>query len=221
MNARETHIVINRSARLFLLGGTGAVRDVWIACHGYGQLPGRFIRGFQELATPERLIVAPEGLHRFYLDPPPAPAAKRRVGASWMTREDRETDIRDYVRYLDDVLAHVAPPAGARVRAFGFSQGTATVFRWAALGASRIDELILWAGEVPADVDMARAAERLANTLILLVYGSRDELVPERLMRSNQQRLEGAGLTSQLYHYEGGHELDRELLTELISLRNP
>ena len=70
-----------------------------------------------------------------------------------MTREDRETDIRDYVAYLDRVVEHVTPSrAQVRIRALGFSQGCATAFRWAALGATRVHDLILWAGEVPPDV---------------------------------------------------------------------
>ena len=37
-----------------------------------------------------RLIVAPEALSRFYLgEVSQRPASERRVGASWMTREDR------------------------------------------------------------------------------------------------------------------------------------
>src|SRR2546426_8007096 len=67
-----------------------------------------------------------------------------------MTREDRLHEIDDYVRYLDalyrEVLGRVEGPA-ARVTALGFSQGTATVSRWAALGQSRLDHVVLWGGE--------------------------------------------------------------------------
>ena len=48
-----------------------------------------------------------------------------------MTREDREVEIEDYVRYLD-LLAHrilAAVPEPPRVQVHAFSQGTATAWR--------------------------------------------------------------------------------------------
>ena len=140
-------------------------REVWFVLHGYGQLAARFLSRFEPIDDGTRLIVAPEGLSRFYLTEDPA---ERRVGASWMTREDRITEIEDYVRYLDAVYADVVRSA-ISVTVLGFSQGATTACRWAALGTSKIDRLIVWGGEVAADVDMRRAL-RLA-----LVYGSRDE----------------------------------------------
>src|SRR5687767_2104602 len=68
----------------------GPVREVWLACHGYGQLAGRFLAGLDAVRAPGRLLVAPEGLSRFYVDD-----RHERVGASWMTREAREDEIDD------------------------------------------------------------------------------------------------------------------------------
>jgi predicted esterase len=213
MSAREQHIRIERSARMFVLGDAATAKELWVVCHGYGQLAARFIRDFEHITTSERVIVAPEGLHRFYLDPPPAPAANRRVGATWMTREDRETDIADYVAYLDTVVEAITPH-GTRlpVRALGFSQGSATVFRWAALGRTRIAELILWSGEVPPDVDMQPAAERLRQTRITVVHGTTDLLQPPRLARRQLELLDAAGLSYRTLTFDGGHTLDRVLL---------
>ena len=218
MTAREEHIAVTKTARLYLLGEPGAAHDVWIACHGYGQLARRFIRSFASIAAPGRLIVAPEGLHRFYLDPPPAAAAQRRVGATWMTREDRESDIRDYVAYLDRVLERVVGASTtARIRAFGFSQGCATALRWAVMGATRVDELILWAGEVPPDADLQPAAERLHQTRITMVIGKHDLLAPAG-MRRQIERLEAMGLSAQLLEFDGGHEIDPACLAKLLPI---
>jgi predicted esterase len=216
MSAREQHITIERSARFFAIGDAATAQELWVVCHGYGQLAARFIRDFAHIATPERMIVAPEGLHRFYLDPPPAPAAQRRVGATWMTREDREADIADYVRYLDAVVESLTEdPQTRRIRALGFSQGSATVFRWAALGRTRIDELILWSGEVPPDVDMQPAAQRLRQTRITIVHGSADPLQSPDLARRQLELLDAAGLSYRTLSFDGGHTLDRVLLAEI------
>ena len=106
---REEHLTVQRTARYYTLGAAGpGLRQLVVACHGYGQLAGRFIRHFAPLDDGSRLVVAPEALSRFYLDEPgTAPAAERRVGACWMTREDRLHEIDDYVRYLDALYARV------------------------------------------------------------------------------------------------------------------
>lgn len=213
MNVRELHVEVRRRARIYEMGDEGS-SEVWIVCHGYGQLASKFIREFEHIAKSRR-IIAPEGLHRFYLDPPPAPAAARRVGATWMTREDRETDIADYVRYLD-VVAGAHPDAG-RLRALGFSQGVATIFRWAVYGAAKIDELILWAGEVPRDVDVQKAADRLAETRIVLVFGTRDELLPREARSASLELLDLAGLSYEVRAYNGAHHLDATLLAAIAS----
>src|SRR5881398_3935866 len=101
----EHHIGVSRSARYFTLGEKPqGVAEVWFACHGYGQLAARFLEKLRVLDDGRRCVVAPEGLSRFYLSESPA---ERRVGASWMTREDRLAEIDDYVPYLDGVSADV------------------------------------------------------------------------------------------------------------------
>ena len=88
---QEHHLAVAKTARYYSLGEPGpATRQLWFVCHGYGQLAGRFLRHFEPLDDGSRVIVAPEGLSRFYLSESPA---ERRVGASWMTREDRLVEI--------------------------------------------------------------------------------------------------------------------------------
>src|SRR5919202_1046254 len=100
---REHHITVTRTARYVTLGDVHeALRQVWFVCHGYEQLPARFRQPSEDLAEGPRLIVAPEALSRFYVE---SGAGTRHadvpVGATWMTREDRLSEIADYVSYLD------------------------------------------------------------------------------------------------------------------------
>jgi len=75
---------VQKSAHFYTLGNIDAsVDQLWIACHGYGQAASKFIEGFECIATPNRLIVCPEGLSRFYWD-----NKNNIVGSSWMTRKD-------------------------------------------------------------------------------------------------------------------------------------
>ena len=101
----EHHIEVRRTARYYMLGEPSAeTRDVWFVCHGYNQLAGDFIREFEPIDDKSRVIVAPEALSRYYISTEPKfHSAEAEIGATWMTRADREAEIADYVAYLDDL----------------------------------------------------------------------------------------------------------------------
>ena len=213
----EHHLPVSRTARYFTLGSPERAQDVWFCCHGYGQLAARFLERFRPLEAKHRCIVAPEGLSRFYLTESPT---ERRVGASWMTREDRLHEIADYVRYLDAVYGKVVPPR-AGVTALGFSQGAATVCRWVAMGSARVDRLIVWGGEIPPDLDLTedRAAERLRTSHLTLVYGTRDEFFTPKIVAATESRLREHDILYELIPFDGGHEMHEPTLTKLIDNR--
>ena len=218
----EHHLTVQRTARYCTLGdGAAAVGDVWIVCHGFGQLARPFLEEFRVIAHPGRLIVAPEALNRFYLNREGGRAgASARVGATWMTREDRLAEIDDYVRYLDDVHREVvgATGDGGRVTALGFSQGTATVARWLVHGAARLDRVILWAGLLPPEIDPASAARsRLRSADWHLVRGTRDEMVDAEQLRAQREALDRAGVRVSVLEFDGGHRMDSGTLERIVS----
>lgn len=212
-----------RTARYFTLGQAGPdVTDLWIACHGYGQLARDFLAGLEPIAGPGRLIVAPEALSRFYTGSPDARASGARVGASWMTREDRLAEIEDQIAYLDGLARELTRTlaTGVRVRAMGFSQGASAACRWAGLGGTPLDELILWAGEIPSDLPDSLLGERLASIRIHLVAGDHDRLVPDAVVVHQEARLRGAGLEPRIHRFEGGHRLDARVLGDIAAARD-
>jgi len=211
----QEHVLATpRTARYYTLGSPEGAADVWFVCHGYGQLASRFLERFRALESERRCIVAPEGLSRFYLTENPS---ERRVGASWMTREDRLHEIDDYVRYLDTLHTHVVP-GNARVTALGFSQGTATVCRWAAFGAARIDRLLVWGGEVPPDLDLgdARVSVRLRGLSLTLVFGTKDQFFTPKIVATTESRLKQHKVDYERIQFDGGHEIDEATLRSLI-----
>ena len=166
-----------------------------------------------------RCLVAPEGLSRFYLS---ERATERRVGASWMTREDRLAEIADYVRYLDAVYDDVfarCDRARVTVHALGFSQGAATVSRWTAMGKARIDRVILWGGEFPPDLDLTRSdfAQRLRAARLTLVYGRSDEYITPKVLAAVTERLEAHAIPYRGISFDGGHELQDAALKDLAA----
>ena len=211
------HLAVSRTARYVTLGPTDEpVGQIWIACHGYGQLAPGFAEGLRALDDGSRLVVVPEGLSRYYVD-----AATRRVGASWMTSEEREHEVDDYVAYLDALYAHVTArakrTAGCALCVLGFSQGAATAARWAVLGASRVNRLVLWGGDVPPDLDLEGGAVRLADTDVVLVAGSRDRFVDTAFLLGQTARLDRHRIRHEVRRFEGGHRLDDDTLRALAT----
>lgn len=212
------HINVGRTARYELLGATNdAPREIWYVLHGYGQLAESFIRVFECLDDGTRLIVAPEALNRFYLvSPGSAPAVERPVGATWMTREDRDHDIADYVAYLDALAARIASSvrhSESRIVVLGFSQGTATAGRWVTGGAIRPRHLVLWGGFLPPEIALDSPALRRVS--LHLLVGTRDQYASIDRVAAEEQRLAASGLRSGIARYDGGHHIRRERLLEL------
>jgi predicted esterase len=216
------HLRVQRTARYFTLGGAnGAPRAIWFVLHGYGQLAGEFIRYFGDLAADDALVVAPEALNRFYLvGVDKASARDRPVGATWMTREDRASEIADYVEYLDALYDDVAADAiadGAVVNVVGFSQGTATATRWITHGRSAVNRLVLWGGLIPPETDLSRGAPTFRGAHLTLVLGTRDQYVDAAALTAERARLTATHIPHDVVQFDGGHVISRNALAELVS----
>jgi predicted esterase len=216
----EAHITVARTARYYTLGANVmAPREVWFACHGYGQLAGHFARHFEPLDDGTRLIVVPEALSRFYFGESRAQhVADAMVGATWMTREDREREIEDHVRYLDALYLAVRRERGrarARIVVLGFSQGVATVCRWLARGSARADRLVVWAGRMPADLFPLPADSPLRSLSLTMVVGSADDYMPPLAASEQEALLRSETLAFEVCRFDGGHTMDGGVLRQL------
>lgn len=214
MPAEEHHISVARTARYYTIGDIGnRPSEVWFVLHGHMYLARQFIRYFRLLEDPKRVIVAPEGLSRSYVN-----HEERRVGASWMTKEDRLNEIADYVNYLDELYRSIfetVDRSAAKVHVLGFSQGAATACRWVAQGRAMVDRLTIWAGLVPPDLDLAASGEKLRDAKLTIVLGDSDEYVDAAEATEQESRLDELGILDEFIRFEGGHELEDELLLEV------
>jgi predicted esterase len=222
---REHRIEVPKTARYLTLGPPDA-SEIWIVLHGYGQLASRFLRRFAPVDDESRLIVAPEALNRFYVvNEPGRHGPESVVGGTWMTREAREDEITDYVRYLDRLAERVLAEAEhsgvePRLHVLGFSQGVATAARWLTRGEVRPLRVILWGDYLPPDLDVAAAARRWSGVELVLVRGSEDRAVQnERLGREEKARLAEVGHPIRMMRYAGGHDIDSETLVALARER--
>jgi predicted esterase len=208
---QQRNIEVRKTARYFLLGEPSQATDILFVCHGYGQLASVFLEQFQGISDRKFLIVAAEGLHRFYWE-----KFSGRVVASWMTKEDRDSDINDYVLFLDAVHDEVKPlcPPGVRVHALGFSQGAATVARWVARSEMKIESLIFWAGEFPKDINLEVIEERFNALRLIVVCGSADQFISNTKLY--QDSFVNLGMKPENVVFEGKHMIEEETLRRLV-----
>ncbi len=215
MDIRTQHLTIRRRVRYALLEPTdGPVTEVWFVLHGYNQLAHRFIHYFEGLRGPGRCIVAPEGLHRHYLGPD-----NERVGASWMTKEDRQTDIGDYVTYLDTLYGQFVQTRSAKAIVLGFSQGVHTACRWIAFGQAAFTKAVLWGADPPSDLDLRAHREVFSASDLHFVAGRDDEWLQGSRLRAAHERLHEAGIPFTPVEFPGGHRMDRSTLKTLAGFR--
>ncbi len=194
--------------------------EVWIVCHGHGQLAARFLSRFLPLKRDDRLFIAPEALSRYYLTPPQAAphAANAPVGATWMTSEDRENEIEDYVKYLDSLHDHVFSVVDrekVRLWVLGFSQGSATVARWVARGDVEPDRVVLWAGMLPPELNTESARMLARRAPLTLVLGRQDEFARPELIATQKGKLDDLGVAYETIRFDGGHEIVPDTLCSL------
>lgn len=207
-------IQIERTAHYYTLGEPGPhIRQLWIVCHGYGQLADGFLKDFEQLNTGHTLVVAPEGMNHFYKKGFSGP-----VGANWMTRHFREDEIKDYSRYLQNVYDHhrAQLPEDVRIILLGFSQGTATVCRWMLALQPFFHDLVLWAGLPPEDLNYQEHLTYLSDKNLYLLYGTSDPfLTPDRISLLHEVE-EKNGIDFGEQSFDGGHEIPSAVLQDFL-----
>lgn len=217
---KEQELYFNYKARYYTQGElTTTTKKIWFVLHGYGQLAKFFISKFKVLSEAGVLVIAPEGLSKFYLEDVTSRArtGNNRVGATWMTRENRLTDIDNYITYLNTIYQKEVPyNFEGEVTILGFSQGAATATRWSIEGNPVFNRLILWAGVLPPDMNFEKAHEKLKDKKIIEVFGKTDPYLTDERLKEVTSLNARLNINPTLIEFDGGHEINREVLIGLI-----
>ena len=186
---------------------------VLVGFHGYRESAASHLTMLERIpGVAEWLVVAIQGLHRFY-------TKGGDVVASWMTKEDRELAIADNIEYVRQVLDAVRAefPTGRSLVFVGFSQGTAMAFRAAA--HVQASGLIVVGADVPPDV---AAGTLMPLPPLLYGRGSHDELYTAEHHARDLAALDRLGAQVQSIAFNGGHEMTADVLAtcgEYLRLR--
>ena len=215
----ENQIVTQKKGRYFLSQDPNdKIEQLWIVCHGYGQLANYFLKWFNPIINDKILIVAPEGFHRFYLE-----GFSGKVGASWMTKEDRLNDITDYKNFLDKVMLEITPllNSACYIHALGFSQGVATISRWVCHTKFKVDSLSIWAGKIPHDLSYDLFANKLNTLNLKLFYGNNDPFYSLKQVKNELNLIKENNINFSAFEYDGKHKIESAPLNQLyIEIEN-
>ncbi len=205
----EHHIEVKKTASFYILGNLKTAKKIWFVLHGYGYSAKYFIKKFENIVDDKTAIIAPEGLSRFYLK-----GVEGRVGASWMTKEDRENEIKDYINYLNLLYKKlIGNPNNVTINVLGFSQGGATASRWISDRSIKIDNFILWASAFPDEMNF----DNISTLKSYFIYGDNDEYVTEERVERQKKIMPNH---IEVSIFKGSHDIPNDALIELAKKNN-
>lgn len=207
---QEHQLKISKTAHYYTLGSPGPhIKKCWIVTHGYGQLASSFIQDFKVLEASDTLVIAPEGLSRFYWGGFVGP-----VVASWMTSKNRLDEIADYCQFLQQIYDQYIPQLApdVQITLLGFSQGTATQCRWLHRLRPHFHRLILWAGLLPDDLDFTPMSPYFAPKEIHFVYGTEDRFLDEKRLQWQRDFAKKNLIDLKISSFTGKHKVYAEPL---------
>lgn len=204
-------LIVNKTARVYTLGQlSDQTENIWLVLHGYAMLAQYFIKKFDELDLSKNYVITPEGLSKFYQS-----GFNGKIGASWMTSEDRENEIHDYTQYLESVYQNfiTSKEQNKKIILLGFSQGVSTLFRWANSHKHPYTKIIAWGGTIPKDV---LENYHLQDQKIQIYYGDEDPLFTSDQIHSYFKLLEEYSIPYQAIEYHGGHNVSKSIINDLL-----
>ena len=211
----KKNISISKKARYFQLGKISEqTKTIWFVFHGYGMLSQYFIKKFKNLENNQTVIISPEALSRFYIG-----KNYDRVGASWITKEDKLNDIDDNNNYLNSLFESITKNIDMNsidIHVLGFSQGGATACRWILNSNIKINSLGLWGADIPIDCLSENNRGKWNQFKTTLIVGKRDEFISDENKKEFTKLLNAYNLDYELIEYNGTHKIIEEVLIDYI-----
>ncbi len=190
---------------------TEKTRNIWIVCHGIGFLSKYFINYFKDLKPDFNYVIAPQAPSKYYQT-----KAYKYVGASWLTKENRELETENVLNYLDAVLKNENLPTDKNIILMGFSQGVSVVTRWIAQRKINCDYLVLHSGSIPTEFNPDSFAH-LPDLITTVIYGTEDEYLTQKKLNTQLNYANKIFPNPvKVITFEGKHEMSKQSLSDLF-----
>lgn len=190
---------------------TSNTKNVWLVLHGIGYLGRFFLRHFQPLDSEENYIICPQAPSKYYKD-----QAYKRVGASWLTKENTVLETENVLNYIDSVIdAESIDFESVNFIVLGYSQGVSIATRWLANRKRVCNQLIMISGVFPKELNGANF-QHIPNLKAIHTVGLKDELFDPINVKKQENRLEVYFPAFKIINHNGGHVLDSELFEQYL-----
>lgn len=189
---------------------TKLTKNVWFVCHGMGYLSRYFLKYFKSLNPEENYIIAPQAPSKYYLK-----SNFKRVGSSWLTKENTEKDTENIMQYFDSIFENEMIPESKNLIVFGYSQGVSVAMRYVAKRQLVCYQLILHSGGIPKE-SIIEDFDFL-NAQVKFIYGSKDVyLNEERLQAEIKKAHQLFNNKIEVIMFDGKHEVNIDTINSLV-----
>ena len=197
----------NSYSTLFSL--TPTTKRVWLVFHGIGYLSRYFIRIFQELDESTNYVIAPQAPAKYYKD-----ADYKRIGSSWLTKENKETEIQNNLNYIEAVLEQEEIPGHLELIVIGYSQGVSISSRWLARKKILPAYFFVISGAFPDELEQEDFNFLISKTKLFHIVGENDPYFEKGNVLKEKKRVASIFKTMQFITHKGGHELQLKSITD-------
>ncbi len=192
---------------------TNTTKNVWLVFHGIGYLSRFFIRHFSQLSAEENYIICPQAPSKYYKD-----NTYKRVGASWLTRENTAVETENVLNYIDAVIQNENIDFNTvRFIVLGYSQGVSIATRWLALRKQFCHQLVMISGVFPKELGRTNFLH-LPNLKTVHSVGLNDEIFDPENVKLQENRICSYFPKTQIINHNGGHILEVKLLEKYINI---
>lgn len=186
---------------------SNTTKNVWLVFHGIGYLSRFFIRHFSQLPADENYIICPQAPSKYYKD-----SNYKRVGASWLTRENTATETQNVLNYIDALIENENVDFNnVNFIVLGYSQGVSIASRWLALRKQLCNKLIMISGVFPKELSENNFTH-IPNLKIVHSVGLNDEIFDPKNVKLQEDRIQTYFPKTKFINHEGGHILEAKLL---------
>ncbi len=190
---------------------THTTKNVWLVFHGIGYLSRYFIKLFEKLNPEENYCIAPQAPSKYYKG-----EDYRRVGASWLTKENTPIETENILNYIDALIEAEDIPNHINLIVLGYSQGVSIATRWVARRKIKCEALVMISGGFPKELDNKDFTFLNDYTKITHIVGEKDPYFEIEKVEAEKIRVKKILPQIEFRIHTGGHELDPKTLVNIL-----